>query len=161
MVTKKEQINRVQRLDGYLDALSLVNGNFRESRYYAYLTDIGEGSIEEQLESIYSPHGATVTFGEIEIIQSWLRRLESELNNSLLGNLLGKSFDSERSLEKKRINQAGWYVMEMIRTLTNDFKSSQVIYKCNIIVSGAEFTSNGSLYIIPIDKEHLVLNLQW
>ncbi|WP_410499493.1 hypothetical protein [Chitinibacter sp. S2-10] len=163
MMTKKERINHVYRLDGYLDALSLVNGNFRKSRYGAYLADIGNTGIEEQLKSIYLPYEATVTFGELETIPNWLRRLESELNNSLLGNLLGKSFDSERHLEKNRIHQAGWYVMEMIRVLTDDFQSSPIIYKCNITVSDTDTkpTSSGSLYIIPIRSEYLVLSLEW
>ena len=161
MTPKTERINFVHRLDGYLDALSLVNGDFRKSRYYAYLVDIEDSGIEEQLESIYSPYNATVTFGKVEVIQNWLGRLESELNKSLLGNLLGEAFDSGRSLEKDRIHQAGWYVMEMVRILTNDFHSSPVIYKSDITVSDTEYTSNGSIYIIPICSEYLVLNLQW
>jgi hypothetical protein len=163
MPSKSELKLLTQRLDGYLDALAIMNGSFeylKRCRYFAYLVPSKTGTLEAQLPSLYEPFEAQVSFGPITAIPSWLSPLNRDLEEVLLGNLLGSPLGARDHPEKNRISQAVWYVMDMIRIITDDFSSSPEIYKCQISVT-TKYAATGTLYILPLGTMHLVINLQW
>jgi len=140
----------VSRLDGYLDALSLMNGKFREYRYFSYLADVKESKLEESLSYLYKPHDGHVEFKELKKIRPWLSFIQSDLEAHL--NSVGCS-------EMDRIYQAAWYVVEMIEHV-NNYEVPESMYTCSFEHICNSKTSVGTLYIVPVGNQQLVLNMQ-
>ncbi|QTR52212.1 hypothetical protein [Thiothrix unzii] len=142
------------RLDGYLDALSIVNGYFREFRYFAYICNISNKDINTSITNLYKPD-CTVTFGEVEKIRHWVRFLQEEFESLIVDESLSKAIENN----KNRAFQIAWYIIEMIRIISDNF-SSEEIYKCTIQVNCDKDISEGILYAIPFKDKTLVINLQ-
>lgn len=142
------------RLDGYLDALSIVNGDFREYRYFADISDIPDEKIINSLDQIYNPE-CKVTFGETQKISDWVRFLQNEFETSIIKEPFIRSIKDN----KDRIFQIAWYIVEMIRIISDDF-SAKEIYKCAIKVDCDNDSSDGILYAIPFKDKTLVINFQ-
>jgi hypothetical protein len=154
-MTKEEQEFWVGRLDGYLDALSMVNGYFRKSRYSAYIIETTIPALEKDISIIYATE-CDVVFGSLERKEKWLKYLQTELEERLLSEPFGyKSAEDEKH---NRIYQVAWYAMEMIQVLSNDFES-EVVYQCAIELTCDAQKSEGIVYIIPAYNYVLVLNL--
>lgn len=151
---KTELIYWIGRLDGYLDALSIVNGDFREYRYFAHISDIPDEKIINSIDQLYKPECA-VTFGEPQIINKWVGVLQSEFESSIIK----EPFKQPIEKNQNRIFQIAWCIIEMIRIISDDF-STKKIYKYNIKVSCDTDTSDGILYAIPFKDKTLVINLQ-
>lgn len=69
----------------------------------------------------------------------------------------GRALDTEA--DNDRLYQIGWYAMGMIGFITNQFEGKELL-KCNVKTFSEEENSEGVLYIIPLNKKYLVLNLQ-
>ena len=72
-----EQTFLLGRLDGYLDALSIINGDFRESWYFAYIHDAPINSAIKNIAKIYSPQG-DIFFEKPVSKENWLCYLQTK-----------------------------------------------------------------------------------
>jgi hypothetical protein len=156
-IEDEERIFLIGRLDGYLDALSIVNGRFRECRYFAYINENSIQELQKDITKAYTPN-CDVNFGVIEQKSDWLSYLQIEFEEKLLSH----PFDSQVQGQEKntRIYQAAWYVMEMIRVLSNGFEA-KCIYQSAISMKCDDSESKGVLYMIPVKNKVLIINLQW
>ncbi len=142
------------RLDGYLDALSIVNGDFREYRYFADISDIPDDKIMSSIDQLYNPD-CKVAFGDIQKISNWVRVLQNDFEISIIKKPFSRPIEDNQN----RIFQIAWYIIEMIRIISDDF-SVKEIYKCSIKVDCDNDSSDGVLYAIPFKNKTLVINLQ-
>ncbi len=145
----------IGRLDGYLDALSIVNGGFRQYRYSACIEEFSINTIEKDISCKYAPE-CDVSFGEIAKKEKWLQYLQQELESHLITSPFCKIINDEE--KKNRIYQIAWYVMEMVRVLSNDFES-KIMYQCSIKLACKSTELEGIIYIIPVGNRALFINL--
>ncbi|MCG7964769.1 MAG: hypothetical protein N0E54_18855 [Candidatus Thiodiazotropha taylori] len=137
------------RLDGYLDALSLMIGKFREYRYFSYLVDIKESELEESLSLLYQRHKGEVTFERLINVSPWLKFIQTNIEERLKTIVSG---------DNDRIYQAAWYIVEMIEQL-NNYETPESIYTCSYKYSCDGKCSIGTLYVVPVKNQQLIINM--
>ncbi|GAA6154133.1 hypothetical protein [Pseudoteredinibacter isoporae] len=130
----------LSRLDGFLDAASLVVSTKREFMCAAVLVEnlFRDASIVESLKELYSDQAVSITF--VSAFEDWFARLEVELDTLFL-------------VVDERL-RAGiiWKKMEILRILTERKKVEHV---GKYLISLPEF--KGLCYVLEVEGDLIVM----
>jgi hypothetical protein len=157
-----EKFIKVARLDGYLNGILVFSGNINE--YYAgalLIDNVNNKGVINVIKDYFS-NSCEITFINIIDSEMSLRKLESDIQNLIVNNVLGNGdswISSKVVLDRKKY--ISFKIMDMVDSLicesggVYDYNKELCSYK--IEVKFADTSANFILFCISLDNYVLVL----
>ncbi|MEJ2653241.1 MAG: hypothetical protein P8173_16035 [Gammaproteobacteria bacterium] len=141
----------VSWLDGYLNALSALDGNIRDVFASAFLMEHGDKGAVDAVTHYFLPE-ADFQCAQSEVIVDWMRYMEEVLVNLILNNPFGGSVAESDLKERKRY--VAFRIIEVIDFLVSDFPHTDLH---DIQGKFEDSTDVCRFFVISLGEQYLVL----